>query len=101
MHFGPALYIRRLFLQALGAWLLVRAIYVALALRAQLPDPVTVTPRSIVLLAALVAGVTWLDLRRRNLTILLPNLGVPVPAVLVGAAALTIVAELAVAAALP
>lgn len=97
MQLGPVLYLRRLAFQAIAAWLVVRASYVVLAIRAQLPDPAEIAPLAAVLLAALVAGVTWLDLRRRNLTILLPNLGVPVSAVLIGSAALALGAEAALA----
>ncbi len=100
MPFGPALYIRRLFLQAIGAWLLVRALYVALALLAGLPEPFSITLRSVMFLAVLVAGVTWLDLRRRNLTVLLPALGIPVGAIIGAAAGLAIAAEAGLALAL-
>lgn len=79
---GPALFWRRLLVQALTAWLLVRAVFLALALQARWADPAVLSVGAATLLISFVVAVVWLDLRRRNLDVLLPNLGVPVAFVL-------------------
>ncbi|MCC7131725.1 MAG: hypothetical protein IT352_03720 [Gemmatimonadales bacterium] len=87
------LYLRRVLVQTVAVWAMVRTGQVILALLARAPAPATLAPGSVVALAALVATIIWIDLRRRNLTLLLPNFGVPVAAILAAAAALTIGVE--------
>ncbi|MEZ4587168.1 MAG: hypothetical protein R2909_12265 [Gemmatimonadales bacterium] len=96
MRLGPALYLRRTMALAFFAWVLLRLIAMALALRAQEPEPWRLAPSAAATLALVVAGVVWLDLRRRHLVILLPNLGIPVSTVLGAAAGLALGAELVV-----
>ena len=68
-----------------------------MALTAGWPEPLALAPSASVLLVSLVSAITWIDLRRRNLLVLLPNLGTPVAFALAIAASVAATAELLVA----
>lgn len=97
MRLAPWLYLRRLLIQAGVIWVFLRLGFVMLALVADAPNPAALTPGAAFLLVGLVSAVTWLDLGRKNLLILLPNLGLPVAGALALAAGVATIAELIVA----
>ena len=97
MNLPPGLYGRRLVVQAGVIWFLVRLGVGTLALTAGGPEPLALAPGASVLLVSLVSAITWIDLHRRNLVVLLPNLGTPVAMALAIAASVAAAAEAVVA----
>lgn len=73
MNLPPGLFGRRLVVQAGVIWFLVRLGVGTLALTAGEPESLALAPRASVLLVGLVSAITWIDLRRRNLLVLLPK----------------------------
>lgn len=97
MRLGPPLYLRRVWLQALISWILIRAALPVLSVLARWPHPLSVRPGTAALLVGLVVAVTWIDLRRKNLTTLLPALGIPVGGVIAWVAGVAVVGEIVLA----
>jgi len=79
--------------QGLIAWAFLRITVILLSRLAGLPNPVVLEPTATIALLGSVAGATWLGLRRRNLLILLPNLGLSVAAALAMATTGAAIAE--------
>lgn len=97
MRLAPGLYLRLLLTQAAIMWVLVRLGLGVLAFVVGSKEPAALAPGSALLLIGLVSAITWLDLGRRNLLILLPNLGLPIAGALAMAAGVAAIAELTLA----
>ncbi|MCC7131942.1 MAG: hypothetical protein IT352_04815 [Gemmatimonadales bacterium] len=97
MHFGPPLYRKQLLLRALRIWVLLRAALAGLTLVAGWSRPFVVAPLASLGLVAAVVALGWIELRRRNLTTLLPTLGVSNSGILALLVACAASAELAIA----
>lgn len=93
MQLLPGYYLRTIAGMGLGAWALLRAAIAVPSVMAGLRDPLNLSLSTEIALLGLVPAVTWLSLRRRNLGVLLPNLGFSVAAALTVATATAAVAE--------
>ena len=94
---SPRVFLSSIVIRGLGVWVAARLGVAVLGVLAELPHPTHFHPLASVLLLGPVVGATWIDLARRNLDLLLPNLGVPTLYPLIAASLLPAVGELALA----
>ena len=93
---SPRVFLSSIVIRGLGVWVVLR-LGVALLAAVTESDPIHLHPLASVLLLVLLVGATWIDLARRNLDLLLPNLGIPTLYPLIAASLLPAVGELALA----
>ncbi len=101
MRLAPGLYLWSLLIRAAVLWGLLRIGVGILAVVARSSEPAKLAPSAAIVLVGLVSVTTWFDLHRRNLVVLLPNLGMPVAGAVGMAAGVAAAAELIVAFAVP